>query len=235
MWAASRRHSYSPEYIGRVRCCNVGYYWNLCDRTLVGPRVKRDALNLHYGRKQARSDPPSQIVHALVTHPASLGWPEQDFSDQHCLFKFDHGSSEIYSSPSKRSGLALSKTVCFIASKTLLLSLLCKIPSMFYDTASCTITRQLCPLSRKNSDYHTTKANKQTNIIIIITISIAPVPKGSPSQGGDIAVYVFDRIQPSLPTPFYSVLVSISVFMALSIVFYSIILLTTVCFPTLFF
>ena len=33
------------------------------------------------------------------------------------------------------------------------------------------------------------------------------------------AVYVFDRNQPSLPTPFYSVLVSVSVFMALSTVY----------------
>ena len=46
---------------------------------------------------------------------------------------------------------------------------------------------------------------------------------GSPSRGGDVAVYVFDMInQLSLPTPFYSVLVSISVFMALSAVFHSI-------------
>ena len=35
-------------------------------------------------------------------------------------------------------------------------------------------------------------------------------------------VYVVDINQPSLPTPFYSVLVSVSVFMALSTVFYSI-------------
>ena len=45
---------------------------------------------------------------------------------------------------------------------------------------------------------------------------------GSLSRGGDVAVYVFDINQPTLPTPFYSVLVSISVFMALSTVFYSI-------------
>ena len=45
---------------------------------------------------------------------------------------------------------------------------------------------------------------------------------GSPSRGGDVVVYVFDINQPSLPTPFYSVLVSISVFMALSTVFHSI-------------
>ena len=39
---------------------------------------------------------------------------------------------------------------------------------------------------------------------------------------GDVAVYVFDINQPSLPTPFYSVLLSVSVFMALSTVFHSI-------------
>ena len=32
---------------------------------------------------------------------------------------------------------------------------------------------------------------------------------GSPSLGGDVAVYVFDINQPTLPTPFYSVLVSV--------------------------
>ena len=30
------------------------------------------------------------------------------------------------------------------------------------------------------------------------------VPAGSPSRGGDVAVYVFDINQPSLPTPFLS-------------------------------
>ena len=50
----------------------------------------------------------------------------------------------------------------------------------------------------------------------------AAIPSGSPSRGGDVAVYVFDINQPSLPTPFCSVLVSISVFMALSTVFHSI-------------
>ena len=48
------------------------------------------------------------------------------------------------------------------------------------------------------------------------------VPTGLHSRGGDVAVYVFDINQLSLPTPFYSVLVSISVFMALSTVFHSI-------------
>ena len=48
------------------------------------------------------------------------------------------------------------------------------------------------------------------------------VPTGSPSCGGDAAVPVFDINQPNLPTPFHSVLASISVFMALSTVFHSI-------------
>ena len=56
-------------------------------------------------------------------------------------------------------------------------------------------------------------------------LSLLPVsdPTGSPSRGGDIMVYVFDINQPSLPTPFNSVLVSISVsLMVLSAVFHSI-------------
>ena len=48
-------------------------------------------------------------------------------------------------------------------------------------------------------------------------------------------VYVKDKNQPSLHTPFYSVLVSISVFVVLSTVFHLQILPTTLCFLTLFF
>ena len=47
------------------------------------------------------------------------------------------------------------------------------------------------------------------------------VPAGSPSRCGDVVVYVFGVNQESLPTPFYSLLASISVFMALSAVFHS--------------
>ena len=39
---------------------------------------------------------------------------------------------------------------------------------------------------------------------------------------GDVAVYVFDMNQPSLPAAFYFVLVSVSVFKALSAAFHSI-------------
>ena len=42
------------------------------------------------------------------------------------------------------------------------------------------------------------------------------VPAGSPSCFGNVAVYVLDMNQPSLPTPFYFFLESVSVFMALS-------------------
>ena len=47
------------------------------------------------------------------------------------------------------------------------------------------------------------------------------VPAGSTSRGGDVTVYVTDINQPSLSTFFfYSVLVSVSVFMAPSTVFH---------------
>ena len=44
-------------------------------------------------------------------------------------------------------------------------------------------------------------------------------PVGSRSRGGDVRVCVKDIDQPSLPTPFYSVFVSISVFMAFQLYF----------------
>ena len=54
--------------------------------------------------------------------------------------------------------------------------------------------------------------------------TLVHIPAGSPLPGGNVVVYVldFDINQPSLPTPFYSALVSVSVFMALSTVFHSI-------------
>ena len=57
-------------------------------------------------------------------------------------------------------------------------------------------------------------------------LAVGEVPAGSPSRGGDVRfmslTYVSDINQLSWSTPFYSVLVSIFVFMALSTVFYSI-------------
>ena len=48
------------------------------------------------------------------------------------------------------------------------------------------------------------------------------IPMGSPSHGGDVTVYVYNVNQPRLLPPFYSVPVSISIFMALSTAFHSI-------------
>ena len=68
--------------------------------------------------------------------------------------------------------------------------------------------------------------NNSVNTVVSTTPSSifyhGVVPTGSPSCGGDVAVYVFEINQPSLPTPLYSALVSISVFMARSTVFPSI-------------
>ena len=52
------------------------------------------------------------------------------------------------------------------------------------------------------------------------TFSFTGVPVSSPSHGGDVTVYVLDINQPSLPTPVYSILVSLSVFMTLSTAFH---------------
>ena len=59
-------------------------------------------------------------------------------------------------------------------------------------------------------------------LIFLVFHSLCSVHAGSPSRGGDVAGDVFDINQLSLPTPLYSVLVSVSLFMALSTVFHSI-------------
>ena len=51
---------------------------------------------------------------------------------------------------------------------------------------------------------------------------VCTVSAGSPSRGGDVALYIYDINQPSLLPPFYSVVASVSAFMVLSTVFYSI-------------
>ena len=50
----------------------------------------------------------------------------------------------------------------------------------------------------------------------VLPFNWSRVPAGSPSRGGDVAVCISDVNQPSLPTPFYSVLVSVCGSMALS-------------------
>ena len=53
-------------------------------------------------------------------------------------------------------------------------------------------------------------------------MTVMSAPEGSPSRGGEVMVYVTDINSPSSPTPFYSVLVFVSAFMALSTLFHSI-------------
>ena len=67
----------------------------------------------------------------------------------------------------------------------------------------------------------TTTTTTTTATTTTTTAAAAAVLAGSPSRGGNVTVYVYDINQPSLPTPFYSVLMSVSVFMALSTVFHS--------------
>ena len=57
--------------------------------------------------------------------------------------------------------------------------------------------------------------------IMTLRYDVDRVPACSPSRDGDVTVYVCDINQPSLPTPFHSVLVSDSVFMAFSTLFHS--------------
>ena len=70
------------------------------------------------------------------------------------------------------------------------------------------------------SEYHV--ENLFLSVCSAIGVMVSVVPTGSPSRGRDVVVYVFDTNQPSLPTPSYSVLACVSVFVALSRVFHSI-------------
>ena len=78
---------------------------------------------------------------------------------------------------------------------------------------------QSCP--GKQLRRRKTVRDKQTNKTIRRG-SINLLSAGSHARGGDATVYVMDKNQPSLPIPFYSVLVSISVFVAFSTVFHTI-------------
>ena len=75
-------------------------------------------------------------------------------------------------------------------------------------------------------DICTNECTRKKLMVLLIRACVHNFPHalncslGSPSRGGDVAVYFFDINQPSLPTPFYSVLLSVSVFMALSTVFH---------------
>ena len=60
---------------------------------------------------------------------------------------------------------------------------------------------------------------KQPVCTFVINVNTLP---NRLSRGGDVAVYVSNINQPSLPIPVYSVLESVFVFIALSTVFHSI-------------
>ena len=104
--------------------------------------------------------------------------------------------------------------------------------------------REIDRQTDRQTETHRERKRDRETVIIVTLIShchplCAEVPWGEPSRGGNVAVYVFNINQSSLPTPFYSVLVSISVFMALSTVFHSInspnnFLLSNSVFPVLF-
>ena len=55
--------------------------------------------------------------------------------------------------------------------------------------------------------------------VALQAVQLSQVPTGSLSDGGDVIVYVFDIHHPSFHTPFHSVFVSISGFVAFSTVF----------------
>ena len=59
-------------------------------------------------------------------------------------------------------------------------------------------------------------------VFVFSLLCLSLVPAGLPSLGGDVTLYVKDINQPSLPTPLYPALVSVSVLMAGSTVFHSI-------------
>ena len=67
--------------------------------------------------------------------------------------------------------------------------------------------------------------NKLSFILVVVSTSDFAThnsPRGLTFTWWGASVYVFDVNQPSLPTPFYSVLASISIFMAFSTLFHSI-------------
>ena len=64
-------------------------------------------------------------------------------------------------------------------------------------------------------------ATRKRVTIILAIASCLRLAVGSPSRGGDVTVFVKEINQSSLPTHFYSVLVSVSVFLAFSTVFHS--------------
>ena len=80
--------------------------------------------------------------------------------------------------------------------------------------------RAVTPESESESQTPESENESQLKCIYGIICERLSRGGGVPSRNGNVTVYVKDINQPSLPTPFYSVLVSIFVFMALSTVFH---------------
>ena len=88
----------------------------------------------------------------------------------------------------------------------------------FHHTAAAAIVVVVAVVTTTTTTNTTTTTTTNTTT----TTTNIEVPAGTSPRGGDVTVYVFDINQPSLPTPFHFVLVSVSTFMALSTVFHSI-------------
>ena len=84
----------------------------------------------------------------------------------------------------------------------------CFITSSFYYNSVCCNRMRLWS-DEKNIDASSTSVER---LNINVCFASKHVTVGSPSRGGDVAVYVFDINQPSLPTAFYSVLASICLY-----------------------
>ena len=80
------------------------------------------------------------------------------------------------------------------------------------------MTDQISQSARADETHH----SFDYQFYLTVQCHFLSVNSGSLSRGGDVAVCAYGINQPSLPTPFYSVFVSISVLMALSAVFHSI-------------
>ena len=92
---------------------------------------------------------------------------------------------------------------------------------MFHCWRSCSLLISLSLLKSLFSVKGPVRRWRSCSFLKVI-FSAESGPTGSPSRGGDVTVCGFDINQPILPTPFYSVLVTVSVLTALSNAFQSV-------------
>ena len=101
---------------------------------------------------------------------------------------------------------------------------MCQVLFAFYGFTPFTVSRPVCLSVR------TWSCEQLSHLQYVVwfrynALQIRYIPMGSSSHCGDVVffgLFFLDINQPSLPTPFYSVLVSASVFMFFSTVFHSI-------------